>query len=316
MKMKFILILFIVLNSFSSFCQSNSKNENINNFKTNKHINIPGTRLFIIPPAGFKVSNSIVGLQQGEKSVIQFYDLDGGNFFSNAKTFSKQEFENKGATVFEYKEFKINNYPAKYIFIQGDKYNKAISLVFGDTSFCDMIMALFPIDDIIVENQIKKALKSVYYDKTFKVDPFASANFTINETNSIFKFTKFTSGLYMFTLNGIDKEENLEEAMLMVISIPKESQTNANDISIMFMNGLEKYEFTGTEVVSESKVFVNGKSGYEKEIRGFSKGKTTTIYQLIIPILDKALVVQGLIKSNTQKNLLEMRKIAYTIKFK
>src|ERR1700710_705897 len=80
----------------------------ISNTRTSQHINIPGTRLFIVPPPNFAVATNFVGLQKNDKAVINVYDLVGGDFYTNAATFNKAEFEKKGIKVFEYKEFSVN----------------------------------------------------------------------------------------------------------------------------------------------------------------------------------------------------------------
>ena len=62
----------------------------------NGRVNIPGTRLFIAPPADFKVATNFIGLEHADNSSFQVMDLVGGNFYTNAGTFSREEFEARG----------------------------------------------------------------------------------------------------------------------------------------------------------------------------------------------------------------------------
>src|SRR6185437_8399292 len=102
--MRKIIYSFLLI-SFTACGQTttNKINSDIQNSKTSKHINIPGTRLYIIPPPGFIVSKTFLGLQKGENSMINIMDLIGGNFNTNTATFNKEEFEKKGAKVFDFK---------------------------------------------------------------------------------------------------------------------------------------------------------------------------------------------------------------------
>src|SRR5215831_4642741 len=164
---------------------------NIENAKTNKHINIPGTRLFIIPPPNFSTAKGFIGLQDGKNSILNVMDLVGGNYNTNAATFSKEEFEKKGAKVFDYKEIRVGGFPAKYISMQGDATTKEYALVFGDTTFSTMIIAAYPATDENTGKEIISSLNSICYDKSIKIDPLTTANFSIDDKDSKFKFFKY-----------------------------------------------------------------------------------------------------------------------------
>jgi hypothetical protein len=56
------------------------------------YLQIAGTRVFIKAPAGFEPISGFTGLRKGEMSMIQVFDLGGGNFYTNAASFSKEEF--------------------------------------------------------------------------------------------------------------------------------------------------------------------------------------------------------------------------------
>src|ERR1700749_2945507 len=92
---------------------ANTIKASINNKKTTAHINIPGTRVYIIPAAGFKPAISFTGIQKGAQSAINVYDLVGGDFYSNAAQFSKSDFLYRGIKVLDYRELTIDGYPAK-----------------------------------------------------------------------------------------------------------------------------------------------------------------------------------------------------------
>jgi hypothetical protein len=312
---KIILILMTCI-ALSACGQTKTEEKDIDNVKTEKHINIPGTRLYIVPPAGFEIATSFLGLEKGDNSMFLIYDLVGGNFYTNAATFSKEKFEKKGARVFDYKEFKVNGFPGKYIFMQSAPDAKAISLVFGDTTFSTMIMAVYPLTDDKTGKQIQEAIKTIYYDKNLKIDPFATAAFTLDESKSIFKFSKSASGMFTYSIGGGDKQSFNDEPFITVTTIPSDQTTTAKSISEMLVEGLEKYGLTDKELKNISTTDVNGLPAYEVEVYGKMNGKRSLVYQLIVKGQDKAVAIQGVIESDFDNNLREIKNLAKTIKLK
>lgn len=314
MTLRLLALFFII--TFQTYAQSQQNKEEIITEKTDQHINIPGTRLFIIPPNGFEPSNSFTGLQKGENSAIQVYDLVGGNYNTNAKTFSKEGFENRGVTVQEYKELIVNGFPAKYALIQGDPSANTINLVFGDTTFSTMVLAIYPSYENSVEKEIKEAIQSIYYDKEMIVDPFVSAKFTLDDSKSIFKFAKSTSGLFLYSIGGVDKQSYEDEPFVMVSTFPKESSMTAESVALLMQNSLKSNGLTIDELKNKVTSKLDGKPTYEEEIHGTLNGQKSIIYQLIVEDEEKIISLQGILKSELDKNLIEIKKLSKTLKLK
>ncbi|MDB5281410.1 MAG: hypothetical protein JWO06_485 [Bacteroidota bacterium] len=313
-----ILLALALCVTLSACNDKKSKTEPVDivSIKTAQHINIPGTRIYIIPPVGYKTANGFTGLQKGNNAYIQMYDLVGGNFNTNAATFTKKSFEKQGAQVFEFKDMTVNNYPARYVSMQGEKNSKAISIVFGDTTFSVMIMAMYPATDDKAADDIKKAFATIYYDKDLKVDPFASAFFKLNDSVSTFKFAKSASGFFVYTLNGENKKSLGDDPFVNVTPLPKDTSMTARSISEMFVTKLAQYGFTTQQVKNPSYAPVNGLPAFESEVYGSLNGKKCLIYQLAVTTTDKAVIIQGIVKSDFENQLAEIKKLARTIQLK
>jgi hypothetical protein len=315
-RMKFQIILLLTCISLSSWGQTDSGNYDIDNVKTGQHINIPGTRLFIIPPPGFEIASSFTGLQKGDDIIIQVFDLIGGNFYTNAANINRETFESKGAIVFDYKELNVNGFPAKYSIIEGDQNTRSMNLVFGDTTFSVMIMALYHSIDDNAGAQIQKAIGSVYYDKNLETDPLATASFVIDETRSSFKFSQASAGVFMYSIGGIAKQSFNDEPFITIATLPKDPAANAKTISQMSLSSLEGYGFSDIELKNASTKKVNKQRAYEVEVYGKLQGQNILIYQLIVTDRDKAILIQGIVKSDFDNNLREMKNLARTIRLK
>lgn len=103
--------------TLAAYGQKAPKQTDIITTKTSKHINIPGTRLFIIPPPGFVTDKSCEGTAvsaKDDKTGINFKDTEGANFYTDS-TLNKKIFEKNGIPIVTYQELKLNNFSAKYI---------------------------------------------------------------------------------------------------------------------------------------------------------------------------------------------------------
>ena len=150
MNLKIIYSLLILINLTS--CK--------NQVEEAEYTNIPGSRILIDMPEGFKLTSGSMGIENDKNSMVQFFDLIGGNHFNNSKTVSKEIFESKGIKVLENKDLKIDNYDAKYFLLQANENEKTINIVFGDSTFSDMVMALYNSKDFKTEKELKVFFQS------------------------------------------------------------------------------------------------------------------------------------------------------------
>lgn len=285
------------------------------NKKTSKHINIPGTRLFIIPPKGFNVSKSMSGLEKGDIG-IQVFDLIGGDFNTNAKTYSKEAFEASGVKVYEYKELKVNEYPAKYAVVEGENNLKGINLVFGDDSFSAMVIAMFPASDNSVGAELKKALQTIYYDKDFTIDPLATAQFTLDENISKFKFAKAAANVLLYSIDGVDKESYGDEPIVIVGTLPIDGSMTLRSTAERLISSLEEKGLKVSGIKNKSTKVVGDVRSYEIDVHGSMKGQNIIMYMLVAVDYDKVITLQGMIRSDFKENLKEVKKLASSLKLK
>lgn len=284
--------------------------DEIKTTKAAKLVNIPGTRVFIIPPEGFTVSSTLPAIEKGNSGMVQAMDLPGGNFYTNAATFSKENFEQKGMKVFEYKELKINGLPAKLAFIQRDPQTKVYNLVFGDSTFSTMVMGVFASNDNKTGEQIKQALLSIYYDKGMDADPLATAPFKLNDSKSIFKFAKSGASMYLYSIDGVKKDAYENEPYFMALSIPIEGaslNSLADDMAEMIKDSHIKN-------ISENKT--NGFQSFKREVYGKLNGKPALLFQHIVLIGQSAIVMQGIADDNFDKYIAEFEKLSGTVEKK
>ena len=283
--------------------------------KTEK-INIKGTKVFIEAPSGFKSSESFIGLEKNNSAMIQISDMVGGSFYSNAATFSKKAFEDRGLKVFDFQELQIDGYPAKYVYVQGAPDQKMMSVVFGDSTFCDMAMAILQTNDETVIEQVKKALLSIQYKKEMKVDHLGLTYFKVGKNKSVFKFAKASANMFLYSKGGVVKDSYEKESMVMITPLPSGNELTKDKIAQSLINGLTQNGFVPIEEKNIQTVPVNGLDAYEIEVSGFMKGQKALVYLLVLTKNNQAICIEGISYSNVPQDLIEFKEIAHHVVFK
>ena len=127
--MKLLLIITIaagILNSCGPQTQANGNGKASS--QTTKSVLVPGTRLSIVPPAGFHLASSFVGLEDKNGNAVQVIDLTMGNFYTNAATMSPEGLAAEGAEVLAYNDTTVAGFPAKIALIQANSGMKSYML--------------------------------------------------------------------------------------------------------------------------------------------------------------------------------------------
>src|SRR5688572_13025331 len=137
------LLLSFLLSSVMviSFAQSNHRQLfKIKGIEPTGHIQIPGTRVHMIPPAHFQIASSFTGLKNGS-SVIEVYDLPGGAYRILAEDFTREKFEQQGLKILSVEETKVDGFDAKLFVIRHSDQHTGLTAVFGDDTFSVIVVS-------------------------------------------------------------------------------------------------------------------------------------------------------------------------------
>lgn len=313
MKFLFLIASFITI---TAQAQNTDSLRQVNTQRNAKQINIPGTRLFITPPPGFTLSKKFTGLEKDKVTGMMVMEILGGNYDSNQASFSRHEFESKGISVLAEENLLFNGFRARYIMMQGDPFTKVQGLFFGDASFTTLIMAPVSTKDTAAIPQVKEAIFSLWYDKSMKTNPLATAPFTMNDKVSVFKFAKVNSGMYIYSLNGAVKQSYLNEPILTASPSTTDTKLTPNTVGTLMISSLERNGVTEPAVLKKSNELVNGFEAYEVEVSGKINGEACRVYQLVVIRGNKSVFIVGITRAGAEKYIAEFRKLARTLKFK
>jgi hypothetical protein len=277
-----------------------------------KSINIPGTRIYINPPDKFVVSKTFTGLQNG-RSVIEVFDLVGGNIDVIAEDFTVLKFEQQGITVLDFDEVNVNGFRGRIISLQNEPDQKSFTLVFGDASFSVIVIANYPASNALLGEAIRESILSLAYDKTNTFDPMSAAAFRIDEARSAFRYKKKSANTFYYEKPSTDAGYS---PYVTVTQLAWDYTTTPSMIGELMLREMKKYGLVNPDIKKQSKKSINGYPAYESEIYATREGEKCMIYQMVMVHNAQAIIVHGIGKKDFRKTKDEFKKLAYTIKFK
>jgi hypothetical protein len=270
--------------------------------------------VYIVPPSDFDVSSDHPSMTKGDYGII-VKDTPGGNFWSNTRNFTKENFESRGITVHEIRNLQINGLPAILVDIEGDF--RTTQLVFGDSTFSALITGTAPKDNPDLNNEIKTSILSVYYDSGYDFNPIEQASFTFELDSSDLKFSNFSGDMFIFTTDGVDDQLNHSDGAVLIVSeYPLESEDISNKTIIyQFVDNLKK-QAEIFEIVDEGKGEIDGRESYFVEAESELGGKPVLLRNVSVKTKTKIFIVQAVAYENLSENMQEFKNILKTMKLK
>lgn len=314
--LRILFVCIISITTLSSFGQSNEKISDVNNIKTDKHLNIKGTKVFIIPPKGFKSQSNFIGLTKDDNTLIQVIEQANASYSLASSNFTKAEFEKKGQKVLFIQDFILNGYSAKYIQIESSNLDKGHGIVFGDNNFSVMLFGVCPKSDEKVSAEIKKALLSLFYDKNLIIDNSTNLLFELNEQSTSFRLLNSTENISYYTINGNNIDPNSPKPVITVITAPISDESMLAEASENMISALKENGLTNIEKKDNSNKVINGNKIYETVFYGQIKETKFLFYHFVISKGHNLVLVQGQTTDNYDLYLNEFKKFSKTIKMK
>ncbi|MGU3375971.1 hypothetical protein [Chryseobacterium sp. M5A1_1a] len=281
-----------------------------NNQITSKHVNIPNTKIYVVPfEDNYKINNGTI-ISNNNNYGITVIESGGTTVKNTIDDFTKESFEAKGIKVFDERFITINGVKSKILFIQGQPQVKGVVLFIDNASEKVMITAMYEANNVLLENKVTGILHSIVYNKEAKIDYLKNATFTLDPTGTKFKFHTFTTNSYTFTEDG--KESS--DPNILVSQIPNISNPDLKSFISELKTSLSKY---GLEDIEEKNI-IETKNSIQIEVYGKIKEKPSLVLYKVLkdPGKDFILFMMASSKQNLVQDLVQFKKIANTFSYK
>ncbi len=309
------IILFIACVLFSSSAFAQSK---IDNILSAEHVSVPGTKISLVPPAGFIKAGDFVGFQQNESGSSIMVSEIAGAFSEIKPAMTKEALLSKGVLVHKTDTMTLNNLPAT--FITGMQVSRGITfmkyiLAFGSNEETILITGIFPNAMQELGPSIKTAMLSAFYEANRKVNPFDGVDFELDVTSANLILSKGIPGSLLYTRDGNMPAETKDKTALMASK--SISQVEIVDKKLFALNRLKQLPMEIEKIESTNEITIDGISGYEiNAIAHDKKGETKKVYQVILYSDHSYYILFGTTNDLTTKSIEELKVAIKTFKRK
>jgi hypothetical protein len=308
------LLLMLWLGAYIAYGQDGAIHTKIAGTVTGSHVNIPGTRMYVILPPDFFAATDFLGFQKNDSVVISVLDILGDNYNTIADSFLVAD-PSTGDKIVAREDIIVAGYPGKLTEVLQHQSLRMYRLAFGDTSFCAVVTAVYPAGDASTGKELVAAINSLAYDKQVKIDPFAIAHFTLDDQVSAFKFCKFWNNTYTYTIGGKEIHD-ADTAALYVLQQVNVYNMTPKDFAQQIMQVLMQNGMDSLDVQNASTTFVNRLPAYELAAKCKLHGQPTMFYLCVAADMTRVYCMYGFGGNAPEVNMAEMMRLAHTIKVK
>lgn len=274
-------------------------------------IDIPKTRVSLIPPDGFVALPGFNGLQNDDKNGIEVRDLTG-NYFVLKGQYSSDQLEAKGLKVLNTETVRIQNYDGFLHKIVMDNKSNVYNLVFGDSTFCAVLFGTYKSSSTSDGIKMKEALLTANYDKS-KTPASLNAEVSLNDKESQFKLATASSNYMIYALKGEAKSNYGMEPYLKVHELPFDKNSTPESIADIVIEGLKNAGYTNIRVQNVSSEDLKQFRAYEFDLYCDIGNMKTIIYNLVLKNNKRALTIQGSCFGDCEHINADFKKLAHSI---
>jgi hypothetical protein len=317
MKNAYIFLLSLLFFK-TAFCQIN-----IGSAKTANHINIPGTKIWLIPAADFQLTDRYKGFNNKSDpfSSILLNELPAA-YENFAGAFSKTGPTANNINIVAIEKCNVPSATGCTLITatqtaQGYTFGKHM-LLFGDQKASTMITATYLKDSVKTGEKLKNAIKTLYFDEHQTIDVRASVGYTFDESGSIFKFESVMGTTISFTSdpansNAAEKTRFIAAKAFSNVNIPDKKQFCLQRVKQLPYQNIEIDTKKGVNEVE-----IDGLKGYELYATGVppkESGKEL-LHQIILFDQDSYYIMVAMYNRPTEEKISTTNQFAKTFKRK
>ncbi|WP_341224981.1 PsbP-related protein [uncultured Arcticibacterium sp.] len=257
---------FLLFISFISFGQvlPTEKSEN--------HVQIEGTNIFMIPPTEFESSSNFKGFAKplDQTSMIMAIEIPGP-YAEITKGFDSEGLKARGMELKSKKSIKVNKFDGLLIKLDqaanGMIFSKLL-LIYGNETQTTFINGVYLQDNTVLGEKIKESILTTVIDTNLEINPREALNYTIDEGVSTLKLHSVMGNAILFNRDLKTPTESPDKATLIVdksfakmaiqdkksfcISRLKEYPENYNIIENRGINDIKIDELKGFELFAQT----------------------------------------------------------------
>jgi hypothetical protein len=311
---KLLFAILVFLNFCCVFGQMELRTE-----LTDAHTAITGTKISMVPPEGFTNAANFSGFQQDESGAsIMVLDIPGP-FSEVSKAFTEEGLKSQGMTFISSEKLNFQGFEAALLTVQQEAYGQSFHkhiLAFGSDKETILINGTFPSEMNELNEPVRNALLTSYYDSAKKIDPFSTVDFEINPEGTGLVFAKSMANSLIFSRDGKLPSQSEDQANFIVGKAFSEVEVTDKELFAGIRLGQMPIEIDS--ILSTTSIEIDGLKGVEIIADGKNpkNGNKEKVYQTILFEDTLYYIMLGSCEANFEENIFMFQSMAQTFKRK
>jgi len=187
--------------------------------KTEKHQQISGTNIFMIPPDSFEFSNNFKGFQNpiDQTSMIMTMDIPGP-YSEVSKGFNSEMLKSRGMELKTKRDIQVAEFNGLLIELDQPANDMVFSkqiLIYGNEKSTTIINGVYLKDSLQLGEKIKQSILTTIVDSDLKNNPRESLNYSLDENAGSLKFMAVIGNGMLFNRDLKTPTESVDKATLL-----------------------------------------------------------------------------------------------------
>jgi len=280
MMIKRIKITTILLSiSFIGFGQELPKE------KTENHIQINGTNIFMIPPVSFESTSNFKGFQNptDQTSMIMTIEIPGP-YSEASKGFNSEMLKAQGMELKTKKEIQVAEFNGLLIELDqpanGMIFSKQI-LIYGNEKSSTLINGVYLKDSLQLGEKIKQSVLTTFVDSKTESNPREALNYSLNENVGSLKFKAVIGNGMLFNRDLKTPTESVDKATLLTDK--SYAEVEVKNEKLFCVSRLKKYPNDYSVIPSKgiNEIEIDNLKGFELFAKNNDK-ENEEMYQVIL----------------------------------
>ncbi len=288
--------------------------------KSENHVQIDGTNIFMIPPDSFEPSDNFKGFQNpdDQTSMIMVLEIPGP-YSEISKGFSSEMLKTRGMELKSKKEINIAEYDGILMELEQSEYGMVFSkqiLIYGNERSSTLINGVYLKDSLQSGERIKESILSTFVDSETESNPREELNYSVNESVGSLKFHSVIGNGMLFNRDLKTPTESIDRATLFTDK--SFQKLEIEDKELFCISRLEKYpdDFSVIQSKGVNEIEIDGLKGFELFAQN-NDNEEEEMYQVILFDEDGGYYIfVGIYKLDSEKAITDIKNVIQTFKIK
>lgn len=288
--------------------------------KSENHIQIKGTNIFMVPPVSFETSGNFKGFQNptDQTSMIMAMEIPGP-YSEVIAGFNAEMMLKQGMELKTKKEIKIADFDGLLIELDqsanGMIFSKKI-LIYGNEKSSTLINGVYLKDSLQLGKKIKESIQSTFIDTKIQSNPREALGYSINENMGSLKFKAVIGNGMLLNRDLKTPTESADKASLLTDK--SFVKVDIENKKLFCISRLKKYPDDYSVIPSKGihELEIDNLTGYELFAENNDK-ENEEMYQVIL--FDENggyYIFIGTYVTGSEKAIADIKKVIQTFKRK